>query len=116
YPFANLDDWEMANFLLQSKLSMVKINTYLSLKMVHPSQQSSKELQNQAELLPTRPCWNYRIVNTPYPMKSPAILYFHDPLDCIEALFNHLYYADHMIYTPFCVFTSAERVVREFSE
>ncbi|KAI6008475.1 hypothetical protein EDC04DRAFT_2582048, partial [Pisolithus marmoratus] len=77
---------------------------------------TAKELQHWAELLPTRPCWNYRIVNTPYPMKSPAILYFHDPLDCIEALFNHLYYADHMIYTPFCVFTSAERVVREFSE
>ncbi|KAI6033569.1 hypothetical protein BKA83DRAFT_4486662 [Pisolithus microcarpus] len=49
-------------------------------------------------------------------MKSPAILYFHDSLECIEALFNHPYYADHMMYTPFRVFTSAERVVREFSE
>ncbi|KIK20935.1 hypothetical protein PISMIDRAFT_12681 [Pisolithus microcarpus 441] len=103
YPFANLDDWEMANFLLQSKLSMAKIDEYLSLKMVCKMPLSfwmAKEL----------------IVNTPYPMKSPAILYFRDPLDCIEALFNHLYYADHMIYTPFRVFTTAERVVREFSK
>ncbi|KIK12915.1 hypothetical protein PISMIDRAFT_18373 [Pisolithus microcarpus 441] len=119
YPFANLDDWEMANFLLQSKLSMAKIDEYLSLKMVHKMLLSfwmAKELQNRAELLPTRPCWNYRIVNTPYPTKSPAILYFCDPLNCIEALFNHLYYVDHMIYTPFRVFTTAERVIREFSE
>ncbi|KIK20406.1 hypothetical protein PISMIDRAFT_48557, partial [Pisolithus microcarpus 441] len=77
---------------------------------------TAKELRNRAELLPTGPCWNYRIVNTPYPTKSPAILYFRDPLDCIEALFNHPYYVDHMIYTPFRVFTTAERVVREFSE
>ncbi|KAI6004788.1 hypothetical protein EDD15DRAFT_2155273, partial [Pisolithus albus] len=33
-----------------------------------------------------------------------------------KQLFNHPYYADHMMYTPFRVFTSAERVVREFSE
>ncbi|KAI6019438.1 hypothetical protein BKA83DRAFT_4057077, partial [Pisolithus microcarpus] len=66
--------------------------------------------------LPTGPCWNYRIIATSHPMKSPAILYFHDSLKCIEALFNHLYFTDHMIYTPFQVFTSAKRVVREFNE
>ncbi|KAI6108944.1 hypothetical protein EDD16DRAFT_1455169, partial [Pisolithus croceorrhizus] len=59
------------------------------------------------ELLPTVPCWDYRIITTSYPTKSPATLYFCDSLKCIEALFNHPYYADHMI---------AERVVREFSE
>ncbi|KAI6037268.1 hypothetical protein BKA83DRAFT_4120792 [Pisolithus microcarpus] len=80
YPFASLNDWEMANFLLQSKMSMVKIDKFLSLS------------------------------------SSPAILYFRDSLECIEALFNHPYYADHMMYTPFRVFTSAERVIREFSE
>ncbi|KAI6104585.1 hypothetical protein EDD16DRAFT_1492559, partial [Pisolithus croceorrhizus] len=68
------------------------------------------------ETLPTVPCWNYRIITTSYPMKSPAILYFHDSLECMETLFNHPYYADHMMYTPFQVFTSAERVIREFSE
>ncbi|KAI6012907.1 hypothetical protein BKA83DRAFT_4130711 [Pisolithus microcarpus] len=77
---------------------------------------TAKELRSRIELLPTTPHWNYRIIATSYPMKSPAILYFHDSLECIEALFNHLYYADHMMYTPFRVFTSVERVIREFSE
>jgi hypothetical protein len=32
YPFANLDDWKMANFLLTSKLSIRALNNFLSLK------------------------------------------------------------------------------------
>ncbi|KAI5984560.1 hypothetical protein EDC04DRAFT_2521182, partial [Pisolithus marmoratus] len=110
YPFANLEDWEMANFLLQSKLSMVKIDAFLSLGLVCLSQPF------YFELLPTGPCWHYRIISMSSPMKSQAILYFHDSLECIKVLFSHPYYADHMIYTPFQVFTSAERVIREFSE
>ncbi|KAI6018441.1 hypothetical protein BKA83DRAFT_123305 [Pisolithus microcarpus] len=119
YPFASLNDWEMANFLLQSKMSMAKIDEFLSLSSVCTlplSFWTAKELQSRIELLPTALRWNYRIIATSYPMKSPAILYFRDSLECIEALFNHLYYADHMMYTPFRVFTSAERVIREFSK
>ncbi|KAI6001429.1 hypothetical protein EDD15DRAFT_2158658 [Pisolithus albus] len=119
YPFSGLNDWEMANFLLRSKMSMAKIDEFLSLGSVRTlplSFWTAKELRSRIELLPTAPRWNYRIIATSYPTKSPAILYFRDSLECIEALFNHPYYADHMMYTPFRVFTSAERVVREFSE
>ncbi|KAI5980698.1 hypothetical protein EDD15DRAFT_2186761, partial [Pisolithus albus] len=119
YPFANLNDWEMANFLLRSKLSMAKIDEFLSLCLVRTlplSFWTAKELRSRTKLLPTGPRWNYRIVATHHPTKSPAILYFRNPLECIEALFNHPYFADHMIYTPFQVFTSAERVIREFGE
>ncbi|KAI9567568.1 hypothetical protein HD554DRAFT_2039579 [Boletus coccyginus] len=35
---------------------------------------------------------------------------------CIESLFNHLYYASHMDYFPFHIFTTAERTVQEYSE
>jgi len=35
YPFASRDEWEMASFLLQSQLSMVSINKFLSLKLVY---------------------------------------------------------------------------------
>lgn len=34
YPFANLDNWQMANFFLISQLSMQEINKYLFLNMV----------------------------------------------------------------------------------
>ncbi|KAI6159303.1 hypothetical protein EDD17DRAFT_1486897 [Pisolithus thermaeus] len=105
YPFSGLNDWEMANFLLQSKMSMVKIDEFLSLGLVcpcHPFYSQYIPLISWfSELLPTVPCWDYRIITTSYPTKSPATLYFCDSLKCIEALFNHPYYADHMMYTPF---------------
>ncbi|KAI6027982.1 hypothetical protein BKA83DRAFT_4490495 [Pisolithus microcarpus] len=84
-------------------MSMAKIDEFLSLSSVRTlplSFWTAKELRSRIELLPTMLRWNYRIIATSYPMKSPAILYFHDSLECIEALFNH----------------PAERVVREFSE
>ena len=34
YPFANSDNWELANFLLKSGLSMHAINKYLSLGVI----------------------------------------------------------------------------------
>ncbi|KAI6013426.1 hypothetical protein BKA83DRAFT_4500249 [Pisolithus microcarpus] len=84
-------------------MSMAKIDKFLSLSSVRTlplSFWTAKELRSRIELLPTTPHWNYRIIATSYPTKSPAILYLHDSLKCIEALFNHL----------------VERVVREFSE
>ena len=37
YPFADLNDWTLANFLLKSGLSMCAINEYLSLNLVSRS-------------------------------------------------------------------------------
>lgn len=34
YPFASLDDWKMADFLIASRLSMQRIDKFLSLPMV----------------------------------------------------------------------------------
>ncbi|KAF8130107.1 hypothetical protein EV363DRAFT_1399315 [Boletus edulis] len=119
YPFASHDDWQVANYLLQSGLSMAKIDEYLKLNLIRTlplSFQTAKGLRGCAELLPPGPHWNYRIVPTSHPTKNPVILYYHDALDCIESLFNHPYYAPHMDYTPFRLFTTAERIVREYTE
>ncbi|KAF8124395.1 hypothetical protein EV363DRAFT_1178272 [Boletus edulis] len=35
YPFASHNDWQVANYLLQSGLSMAKIDEYLKLNLVH---------------------------------------------------------------------------------
>ncbi|KAF8419490.1 hypothetical protein L210DRAFT_3366672, partial [Boletus edulis BED1] len=119
YPFASHDDWQVANYLLQSGLSMAKIDEYLKLNLIRTlplSFQTAKGLRGCAELLPPGPRWNYRIVPTSHPTKNPVILYYRDALDCIKSLFNHPYYAPHMDYTPFRLFTTAERIVREYTE
>ncbi|KAF8119429.1 hypothetical protein EV363DRAFT_1076614, partial [Boletus edulis] len=118
YPFASHNDWQVANYLLQSGLSMAKIDEYLKLNLVHfffgdrTFATHSRIIASDCEgLLPPGPRWNYRIVPTSHPTKNPVILYYRDALDCIESLFNHPYYAPHMDYTPFCLFTMAERIV-----
>ncbi|KAG6369260.1 hypothetical protein JVT61DRAFT_15532 [Boletus reticuloceps] len=119
FPFSNFQDWEMANFLLQSDLSMAKIDEFLSLTLTRTlplSFWTAKDLRGRAELLPSGPRWNYRIVPTSHPTKKPAVLYYRDSLDCIEALFNHPYFARHMDYVPFRAFTTGEKVVREYGE
>ncbi|KAI6020684.1 hypothetical protein BKA83DRAFT_105514, partial [Pisolithus microcarpus] len=119
YPFANLGDWEMANFLLQSNLSMREINSYLSLSMTKKMPLSfwtAKELCGCIEDLPKGLHWKIRIVPTHHLTTSPIELYWRDPLECIEALFNHPFYAGKMDYSPFCVFTAAGRIMRVYSE
>ncbi|KAG6374246.1 hypothetical protein JVT61DRAFT_4259 [Boletus reticuloceps] len=119
YPFATHDDWQMANYLLQSHLSMAKIDEYLKLNLIRTlplSFHTAKELRGRAELLPPGPRWNFRVVSTLHPTKNPVVLYYHNSLECIESLFNHPYFMSHIDYTPFCLFTTAERMVREYTE
>ncbi|KAI6032177.1 hypothetical protein BKA83DRAFT_4122566 [Pisolithus microcarpus] len=119
YPFANFRDWEMANFLLQSNLSMREVNNYLSLSMTKKMPLSfwtAKELHGHIEDLPKGPCWKVCIVPMRHLTTNPVQLYWHDSLKCIEALFNHPFYTGKMDYSPFCVFTAAERVMRVYSK
>ncbi|KAF8130961.1 hypothetical protein EV363DRAFT_1398782 [Boletus edulis] len=110
YPFASLDDWEIAKFLLKSRLSMKLIDEFLSLWMI------TKDLCAQAELLPSGPRWKFEVVPTTHPTKQPVHLYYRDALKCIELLFNHPFFTDKMDFTPFQLFTTAERVVRVYTE
>lgn len=51
-----------------------------------------------------------------HPTNKLAILYYRNSLNCIEALFNHPYFASYMDCIPFRTFTTVEQVVREYSE
>ncbi|KAI6096619.1 hypothetical protein EDD16DRAFT_1445413, partial [Pisolithus croceorrhizus] len=103
YPFANLDDWRGANFLLTLGLSMRALNKFLSLKATKNMPLSfwtAKDLHTCAELLPSCPRWKFQIIPTTHSMKEPIQLYFCDALDCVEALFNHPFFEDKMDFTP----------------
>ena len=77
---------------------------------------TAKDLHAQAELLPSGPRWNFRIIPTTHPTKQPVHLYSRDALDCVESLFNHPFFAGKMDYTPFCLFTTAECIVQVFTK
>ncbi|KAF8417606.1 hypothetical protein L210DRAFT_3615989 [Boletus edulis BED1] len=120
YPFASLDEWKMASFLsTSSQLSMSAIDRFLSLqaaKKMSLSFHTAKELRSRVELLPSGPRWQFQIVPTTHETKQPVHLYFRDALECIESLFSHPYFANKMDFSPYRLFTTAERLVRVYTE
>ncbi|KAG2046224.1 hypothetical protein BDR06DRAFT_985663 [Suillus hirtellus] len=119
YPFSCKQDWEIASWLLRSGLSMGKIDSFLSLKMIRDlplSFRSAKELRGQAEMLPSGPRWMSRVLDTSHPMKSPVILYWCDPLECISAILNHPLFHDQLDFTPRKVYSTVQKLCRVYTE
>ncbi|KAG1741923.1 hypothetical protein EDD22DRAFT_982197 [Suillus occidentalis] len=119
YPFASRQDWELSSFLLCSSLSMAAIDEFLGLELVKAislSFRTAKELRGRAELLPPVPKWQYCIVSTTHPTKQPLHLYWRDPLDCIESLFSHPFFANEMDVTLQRVYDTVERTSRIYNE
>ncbi|KIM52859.1 hypothetical protein SCLCIDRAFT_140156 [Scleroderma citrinum Foug A] len=92
YPFASQHDWELGSWLLRSGLSLVAIDKFLSLELIRSlplSFRTAKELCGQAELLPLGPHWQSMVIPTSFHTKSLAVLYWHDPLECIATILNN---------------------------
>ncbi|KAG1801241.1 uncharacterized protein BJ212DRAFT_1487699 [Suillus subaureus] len=104
-------DWEVESWLLHSGLSMGKIDLFLLLEMIKAlplSFCSVKELQSQVEQLPSGPQWMLKVIETSYPTKSPMILYWHNPVECIASILNDPSFQDHFHFTPHKVYATAE--------
>ncbi|KAG6380268.1 hypothetical protein JVT61DRAFT_8364 [Boletus reticuloceps] len=114
-----MEDWQMANFLMMSRLSMRAIGNFLSLgltKKMPISFQTAVDLRSRIKLLPSGPAWKCRIVDMSHPMKQPIHLYFHDSLDCIEQLFNRSRFAGVIDFSPYQLYTTSERIMRVYTE
>ncbi|RDB31099.1 hypothetical protein Hypma_000008 [Hypsizygus marmoreus] len=119
YPFASRDEWELSSFLLRSGLSMASINKFLTLKLIQRlglSFRTAQQLRNRAELLPKGPEWNCKPWKTTFPTKSKVSLFYRDPIDCIQSLLHHPLMKDHINFTPFRMFKTAERMMRIYTE
>ncbi|KAG1812780.1 uncharacterized protein BJ212DRAFT_1234391, partial [Suillus subaureus] len=137
YLFSGWKDWEVALWLLHLGLSMVKVDSFLSLEMVgfrlihcvyYPDKClvkikslplsfcSAKELCGRVEMLPGGPPWMSQVIPTVHPTKSPVILYWRDPLECIVSLLNHPFFHDRMDFTPRRVYATAQRLCCIYSE
>ncbi|KAJ7461772.1 hypothetical protein B0H11DRAFT_1693331, partial [Mycena galericulata] len=119
YPWASQSEWEMASFLLRSSLTMGEIDEFLSLQMVKDrlsfSFSSAKELRARAELLPSGPPWKAKTITYEgYPTKTPLVLYYRDPLECIRFLLNNPLLKNHLDLTPKKTFRDGKRVIGEW--
>ncbi|KAG1896847.1 uncharacterized protein F5891DRAFT_1192500 [Suillus fuscotomentosus] len=107
-----------AAWLLHSGLSMGKIDSFLSLEMIKDlplSFRSTRELCSQAEMLPSGPCWKSQVIHTSHPTKSPVILYWRDPIECIASIFNHPLFHRHMDLMPRKIYSTAEKLCHVYT-
>ncbi|KAG1842843.1 hypothetical protein F4604DRAFT_1938562 [Suillus subluteus] len=91
---------------------MEKINSFLALEMIqdlHLSFHSARELRGRAESLPTG-------LRTSHATKSPVILYWRDPIECISNLFNHPLFHNRMDFTSRKVYTTAQKLSRVYTK
>ncbi|KIK32479.1 hypothetical protein CY34DRAFT_27215 [Suillus luteus UH-Slu-Lm8-n1] len=108
YPFALREEWEVADFLLHSALSMAAINNFLQLSMVH--------LRSRAEMLPKGPSWKCQLIPSLHGTKSPIQLFWRDLVECLESLFSNPLFHDQLDFIPRHIYKTAARLLRVYSE
>ena len=120
YPFLSKGEWEVAGFFTRSGLSMKLIDEFLSLSLVSHSQifggivliwsqiaglglsfHCARTLRGKIELLPSGPSWKSTTVSMPgYATKDPLVLYYRDPMECIEFLLKNPLFSGKIHYQP----------------
>ncbi|KAG1880194.1 hypothetical protein F4604DRAFT_1922876 [Suillus subluteus] len=102
YPFSGRREWQLAAWLLRLGLSMEKINSFLALEMIDD--------------LPFGLCWKSQVIRTSHPTKSPAILYWRDPLECIASIFNHPLFHNRLDYMSRKVYSTVQRLSQIYTK
>jgi hypothetical protein len=134
YLFASHADWELGLWLTRSGLSMAATDSLLSLALVSCimscihmlsniaqlktlpiSFRTAQQLRGLVELLPKGPEWRYRVLQTKL-TKAPVKFFYHDTVQCLEALFNHPLFHDKMDLIPRRIYHTAERLVHVYTE
>src|SRR5882762_4934251 len=67
-------------------------------------------------MLPKGPQWKCQPWPTSHPTKLPVNLYFRDAIECLSSLFGSPLFVDHLKYSPFRAFKTAEKLVRVYEE
>ncbi|KAF8800625.1 hypothetical protein BYT27DRAFT_7216906 [Phlegmacium glaucopus] len=119
YPFTSRDEWELASFLLRSRLSMAAVDRFLKLKLVKNiglSFHTAKDLRNRAEMLPVGPSWKSKPWPTAFPTKQKLFLYYQDPIDCLQSILHNLLVQDYIQFHLFQLFWSAEGAIQVYTE
>ena len=55
-------------------------------------------------------------INTVYPIKNKINLFFRDPIECLKMLMRTPLLADHIEFSPFHIFKTAEKAMRVYTE
>ncbi|KIK17897.1 hypothetical protein PISMIDRAFT_110561 [Pisolithus microcarpus 441] len=119
YPFTSQQDWQVASWLLRSHLSMAAIGSFLSLDLIKElplSFRTVRELRLRAELLPLAPHWHSQVICPQHPMKRSVMLFYRDPIECIQSLLSHPLFESHVEFVPRKVWSTAAQLSCVYDE
>ncbi|KAE9383333.1 hypothetical protein BT96DRAFT_844117 [Gymnopus androsaceus JB14] len=119
YPWASKGEWEVAQYLLKSSLSLADIDEFLKLELVEKmnlSFKTAKELRSRADLLPAVPQWKYRVIPAQpgFPSKNPLVLYYRDAVECLQHILRNPLIQDSLKFTPLQIFNTAAKTMRVY--
>ncbi len=55
-------------------------------------------------------------MKTAVPTKNPVVLYYRDPLECLQSLMRNPLFKDHISFCPFRLYESAAKATRTYTE
>ncbi|KIK28762.1 hypothetical protein PISMIDRAFT_90649 [Pisolithus microcarpus 441] len=125
YPFTSREDWQIASWLLHSHLSMAAIDSFLSLELVGYishikrlmlSFQTARELHLHAEMLLPGPRWQSRVLQPQNLTKRVAMLFYCDPIKCLQSLLSHPLFKPHISFVPRKVWSTAAQISRVYDK
>lgn len=89
----------------------------LKVKGLGLSFHTAARLRSLVEILPKTPSWKCRIIDTaPHQTKLPVRLFYRDTVECLEVLLSNPLFKNSIDFSPYRVFTTAERLVRVYRE
>ncbi|KAG6824370.1 hypothetical protein H0H92_007076, partial [Tricholoma furcatifolium] len=127
-PFANYDEWQLAQWLMTAGISQKKIDSFLALPIVEdkvkPSFHNARALLKQIDQLPTGPKFQCKVLeitgdekdeNGAFRTETLEVL-FRDPVAVVQELIENPFIGEKNMYTPYKVYRDQKRTNREFGE
>ncbi|KAJ7715023.1 hypothetical protein B0H14DRAFT_2413361, partial [Mycena olivaceomarginata] len=117
--FASTDEWELASFIIRLNMTVAAADEFLKLRLtkkMHLSFKTAKDLRSRIEMLPSGAEWKAITWKTNYPTKNPLTVYYRDPLECLQALLSNPLVQDFIEFTPFRLWSSANKLMRVYTE
>ena len=67
-------------------------------------------------MLPSGPRWKSHVLHPQVPTKRPAILYYHNPVNCLQSLLSHPSFMSSISFVPWKVWSSSACIVRIYED
>jgi len=77
---------------------------------------TAKDLHSHTKILPSGPQWMGKPIMTVYPTNNRIILFYWDPLECLQSLMSNPLVKYFISFNPVCIFRMAEKLMCIYGE